>query len=629
MTDANQQYRIQQWGDGYFAADGSGRLVVKPAYDLAAGPGDENGPGISLTEVVGQARDAGLGLPLLVRFNDILRHRVGSLVAAFDDAIAEEKYPASYHPIFPIKVNQQRSVVETIASCAAAGLECGSKAELLAVLASSQRDGVIVCNGYKDRDYVHLCLMATTLGYRCYLVLEKLSELNLVISESVRMGVSPVLGLRARLSRVSRGHWQNSGGEKSKFGFSAAQLIEALEKLRGAGLAESVELLHVHLGSQISVLDDITRGVEEAVGFYTELRNRQFPVNVLDLGGGLGVNYDGMGDSGIFSINYGLRDYARALVRTVAAGCASARQPCPELFTESGRALTAHHAVLVTNVVDREFVQTRELRALDDKPESAVESLYRLAEKDVPEADYSTYYQQARSEMRRVVDDFSAGKIDLAQRSLAENCELIICTRVRELLEKTPEKQPETLAKLRERLAARYFLNFSIFQSLPDIWALNQVFPVIPLQRLDEEPGLRAILCDLTCDSDGQVSNYVGRNGIGETLAVHELEDDEEYLMGIFLVGAYQEILGDMHNLFGDTNSVDIELDGSGGFRLAHAEPADTAGEILRYVHFDPEGLLAVLQDKLAASNLLDTDKRSYLKQFKKVLDASTYLTDH
>ncbi|MCH8930424.1 MAG: biosynthetic arginine decarboxylase [Proteobacteria bacterium] len=312
MVDANRQYRVPHWGEGYFRVRSNGEFVVQP-------DAGEQKPGIVLADVIRAAGELSLNLPLLVRFNDILRHRVASLERAFSDALSACEYAADYHPIYPVKVNQQRSVVETIAGCAGAGFECGSKPELMVVLAASAAGGIIVCNGYKDRDYIRLGLIATRMGYRCYLVLEKLSELDLLIDESRRLGVRPLLGLRARLSRISKGHWQNSGGEKSKFGFSATKMIEALERVRGAGLEESLQLLHVHLGSQISSLEDIVQGVEEAASFYAELRAQGFPVATLDLGGGLGVNYDGMGKTDIFSMNYGLREYAqRAAQQSIA-----------------------------------------------------------------------------------------------------------------------------------------------------------------------------------------------------------------------------------------------------------------------------------------------------------------------
>lgn len=618
MVDANRQYRVSHWGEGYFRVSSNGEFVVQP-------DADEQTPGIILADVIRAARKRNLGLPLLVRFNDILRHRVASLDQAFGEAISACEYAAAYHPIYPIKVNQQRSVVETIAGCAGAGFECGSKPELMVVLATSQAGGIIVCNGYKDRDYVRLALIATRMGYRCYLVLEKLSELGLLIDESRQLGVRPLLGLRARLSRISEGHWQNSGGEKSKFGFSATQMIEALERVRGAGLEESLQLLHVHLGSQISSLEDIAQGVEEAASFYAELRGQGFPVATLDLGGGLGVNYDGMGKTDIFSMNYDLPEYAKVLVETVANSCAEARQPCPELFTESGRALTAHHAVMITQVVDQETPPATKAAVQPGSLAPAVLQLFELSIAEIDDSNCDCVYDDTKSAMASAVDAFSTGHIDLAQRSQAEQLERKVCMRLRDHLEASPDLRPSLLTELRERLARRFFVNLSVFQSLPDIWALNQVFPIMPLQRLTEEPNQRAVLCDLTCDSDGRIDSYIDRDGLGNTLAVHDLAENEGYLLGIFLVGAYQEILGDMHNLFGDTDSVDVETDDDGNFRLVHAEPADTAGEVLRYVHFEADGLLAVLQGKLQDSDLPDEEKTRYQGQFENVLRSSTY----
>ncbi len=617
--DANQRYRVPNWGEGYFRVSSDGEFVVQP-------DADEQSPGIVLAEVIRAAGNRNLELPLLVRFNDILRHRVGSLDKAFGDAISACDYSANYHPIYPIKVNQQRSVVETIAGCAGAGLECGSKPELMVVMAASQAGGIIICNGYKDRDYICLGLIATRMGYRCYLVLEKLSELDLLIAESRRLGVRPLLGLRARLSRISKGHWQNCGGEKSKFGFSASKMIDAMARVRAAGLDESLQLLHVHLGSQISSLEDIAQGVEEAASFYAELRAQGFPVTTLDLGGGLGVNYDGMGKTDIFSMNYSLPEYAQMLVATVAKSCAAARQPCPELFTESGRALTAHHAVMITQVVDQESPPVARAAAQPGSMAPAVLQLYELANTEINDSNCDSVYIDARSAMASAVDAFSTGHIDLTQRAQAEQLERQVCLRLCGHLEASSDLQPGLLAELRERLARRFFLNLSVFQSLPDIWALNQVFPIMPLQRLTEDPNECAVLCDLTCDSDGRIDSYINRNGLENTLAVHSLAENESYLLGIFLVGAYQEILGDMHNLFGDTDSVDVEMDEDGSFRLIHAEPADTAAEVLRYVHFEADGLLAALQGKLLASDLADDERMQYLGKFEEVLKSGTYL---
>jgi arginine decarboxylase len=464
------------------------------------------------------------------------------------------------------------------------------------------------------------------MGYRCYLVLEKLSELDLLIDESRRLGVRPLLGLRARLSRISEGHWQNSGGEKSKFGFSASKMIDAMDRVREAGLEESLQLLHVHLGSQISSLEDIAQGVEEAASFYVELRGQGFPVATLDLGGGLGVNYDGMGKTDIFSMNYSLREYAQILVATVAKSCVAARQPCPELFTESGRALTAHHAVMITQVIDQDSPPAAKAAARPGSLAPAVLQLHELAETEIDDSNCDTIYDDAISAMANAVDAFSTGQIDLNQRSQAEQLERQVYMRLRTHLEAAPDLQPRLLAELHERLARRFFLNLSVFQSLPDIWALNQVFPIMPLQRLTEDTKQCAVLCDLTCDSDGRIDSYINRNGLGNTLAVHDLAENEAYLLGIFLVGAYQEILGDMHNLFGDTDSVDVETDENGNFSLVHAEPADTAGEVLGYVHFEAAGLLAVLQGKLQQSDLADEEKAQYLGQFEDVLKSGTYL---
>ena len=622
MAGADDHYRIEKWSDGYFKAGANGRLLACPK-------GSASSPdGIALHDVVDAARDQGLSLPLLVRFCEILETRVRSLTTAFSSAMERHNYGAAFHPVYPIKVNQQRSVVDTIAATGYAGFECGSKPELLAVMASQKAGGIIVCNGYKDRDYLQLGLMATKMGFRCYLVLEKLSELDLAIKLSRKSGIEPMFGLRARLSRVSRGHWQNSGGAKSKFGFSAAGLVKALSRFEKANMIGCVRLLHVHLGSQISSLDDIEKGVEEASNFYASLRHRGCSVDVLDLGGGLGINYDGMNDLGIFSINYGLDEYAEKLVGCVVNTCAQQDLPHPELFTESGRALTAHHAVLVTDVVDQEPAQLSDLPTNESETTGPVEQLHTLrAACTTGDQHARQCYEQANDLMTEVLDGFSVGAINLAQRANAEHCHQDICIALLGVLEKAPGEDHALLDELRERRALRGFLNLSIFQSLPDIWALDQVFPIVPLQRLDERPDRRAVLCDLTCDSDGRIDRYVGRSGLGNTLAVHDFDTNDGYLLGVFLVGAYQEILGDMHNLFGDTDSVDVVVDGHQGFRLTHAEPADTAAQVLAYVHFEPDVMLEKLKQKLDTATLSEDQRTHFLNSIRGLLSSSTYMS--
>ena len=619
---ALQNYGIARWGDGYFEIGPDGRLVARPRPSSPAT--------VDLYQVAHEVRDAGLSWPVLVRFTDILRDRVAALRGAFARACTELGYPGSYTAIYPIKVNQQRTVVEQVLAGGngGVGLEAGSKPELIAVLAMSRPDGVVVCNGYKDREYIRLALIGRALGHRVYIVVEKPSEVELVLAESADLGVEPLLGVRIRLSSSAAGKWQNSGGEKAKFGLSATQLLELLERLRAAGRLQCLRLLHSHIGSQIPNLRDIRRGVGEVARFFQELRRLGAAIDVVDVGGGLGIDYEGTGSRHYCSINYTIDDYAREVVKAIGRVCDEHDLPTPAIFTESGRALTAHHAVLITNVIDREPAPAgiRDPREADDAPEA----LHALAEL-VREADSAPpleLYQEARHGLDEAHDLFERGEITLEERALGEQMYFAICHRLRPRLLSTSRRQRDLLDALNEQLAERVFCNFSLFQSLPDVWAIDQVFPVVPLHRLNEAPEVSGVLHDLTCDSDGCINQYVDQDGVEATLPLHASKPGEEYLIGIFLVGAYQEILGDLHNLFGDTDAVDLELDAAGGYRLSQPERGDSIEEMLRYVHFDPDQMLQSFRDKLRHAGIAERTADEFYGELKAGLYGYTYLED-
>jgi arginine decarboxylase len=630
MTDwqiqkAREVYNIPYWGGGYFDVNGAGRVIVRP---------DRNSDhaGLDLYDLAAEVRSQGLSLPVLVRFVDILRDRVDVLCNAFARAMAEDDYTGAYTAVYPIKVNQQRSVVDAIRSHGGArvGLEAGSKPELMAVLALSSADrGVIICNGYKDSEYIRLALIGRRLGHRVYIVVEKLSELEVIIRESRAMGIAPMLGVRVRLASLGAGKWQNTGGEKSKFGLSATQVLRVVERLREENMLDCLQLVHFHLGSQIANIRDIQRGMREAARYYAELLRLGAGINTVDVGGGLGIDYEGTRSRSFCSINYSVDEYAKNIVHIVWETCAEHGLPHPDIITESGRAMTAHHAVLITNVIDLERVPDLGTvpPAGEDEP-LIIKDLSALYEADVNTRSAVEAYHDAAHWLSEAQGMYTHGLLTLEQRARAEELYFAVCRKVSSLLQTPARSHREVVDELNEKLADKYFCNFSVFQSVPDVWAIDQIFPIAPLHRLDEPPARRAVLQDLTCDSDGRISYYVDREGIETTLPLHSIEPGQDYLLGLFLVGAYQEILGDMHNLFGDTDSVDVSLTADGGHELHNPRRGDTVGDVLRYVHIRAEELLDVLRGKLARATLDDAQRAAYLAELEAGLSGYTYLED-
>lgn len=610
--DSAALYSLPAWSAGYFSADARGRLCVQ---------------GIPVAEVVDAARHQGLRLPLLLRFGGILRDRVDTLCAAFDAACAAQDYAGRYTAVYPIKVNQQRSVVAQIAAHGGqrVGLEAGSKPELLAVLALGEPGQPVVCNGYKDAEYIRLALHGQQLGSQVTLVVEKLSELPLILREADALGVQPRLGIRVRLASIGAGNWQNTGGEKSKFGLTASQVLRAVDTLRAAGQLECLRLLHVHLGSQIANVRDIQRGMTETARVYAELHALGAPVACVDVGGGLGVDYDGTRSRGPCSMNYTVTEYATNIVRTLADVCAEAGVPQPDIISESGRALTAHHALLVTDVVDSDIEPPAQPAAPDDDAPALLHELWaewqRLAALPALEAVHDSAHWLAEAQA-----GFLHGRLSLAQRGHAERLARAIQHSLVQRLDEGVRAERDARDDLSERLAGKYFLNMSVFQSVPDVWGIDQVFPILPIERLDERPTVDVTLCDLTCDSDGRIDQYVQRTGLMPTLPLHALRDGEPYRVAICLVGAYQEILGDLHNLFGDTDTVNVEPDAAGGWQLAEPERGDTAAELLGIVHHAPDELIDRLRKRLAVAGLDGEPARRAQQTFEAVLGGYTYL---
>lgn len=620
LTQARDTYGIDHWGDGYFDIGDNGNVVVKPTRNPEHGQADLHG-------IAHELRQEGLSWPILVRFTDILRDRVKLLQEAFNCARAAMDYSGDYTPVFPIKVNQERGVVQGILNNGhyPIGLEAGSRSELLAILALSD-GGTVVCNGYKDRAYIRLALIGRRLGMNVFIVVEKLSELELILSEAAALDVEPQLGVRVRLSTLGSGKWQNSGGEKSKFGLHANEILKLLQRLKEHEALSWLKLMHFHMGSQIGNITDIKTALREAGRYYAELRRLGAPIAWADVGGGLGVDYEGTRSASDCSINYSVAEYAHTIVRAFAEICAEYGLPHPHLITEAGRAMSAHHAVLITNIIDVEAVADDPTPPMNAHAQPVIDLAGRL--RALQSEPVLAIYHDAQFDLAEARAMYVQGKLGLSELAEAERLNAAICHGVRRRLDVRLRAQRELLDELNERLADKVFCNFSLFQSMPDAWAIDQIFPVMPLQRLNEEPTRRAVIQDLTCDSDGRIDAYIDRQSIETTLPMHVTIPDEPYLLGIFLVGAYQEILGDMHNLFGDTHSVNVELDGQGGYRFVDPTHGDGADDLLRYVHIDPEELERAYRKKLGESGLSLERRKQFESELMAGLQSYTYLEE-
>lgn len=624
IEQARDTYNTAHWSAGYFDINKSGNLIARPDRDTES-------EGIDLFSLAREIGEAGLSLPVLVRFSNILHDRVDQICNAFTQAMQLENYQGTYTVVYPIKVNQQHRVVEEIIRHGGkrVGLEAGSKPELMAVLALADANGgVVICNGYKDREYIRLALIGKLLGMHIYIVVEKLSELDLIIAEAKTLDIQPLIGMRVRLASISQGNWQNTGGEKSKFGLSAAQVFEMIKRLKEADMAESLQLLHCHLGSQIANIRDIQRGMQEVARYYVELRHLGIDISCVDVGGGLGVDYEGTRSRSFCSINYTVQEYANNVVHAFWEVCSNEQMPFPNIISESGRALTAHHAVLLTEVIDCEQVPDLDEQhsVAEDAPQIIKDLDYGLQNISLRSA--LEVYHDAVHWLSMAQDMYTHGVLSLQQRAQAEQIYYATCHKVRPLLQAASRTHRQVLDELNEKLTDKYFCNFSVFQSIPDVWAINQTFPVMPIHRLDEAPTRRAVITDLTCDSDGRIDSYVDKEGVETTLPLHPIRPREPYILGIFLVGAYQEILGDMHNLFGDTNSVNIEMSPQGKYRLMNPQHGDSVDAVLRYVQFNPEDLLQAYHDKISATDLGVDRRRLCLETLKDGLTGYTYLEE-
>ena len=596
---ATRLYAISQWGDGYFFIDANGHVCVRP--DL------QQDTCIDLFEAVRSLQTSGVSLPVLIRFPDILRDRVRRLEQAFKHSSQLHGYLGHYTPVYPIKVNQQGSVVENIIQAENIGLEAGSKPELLAILGLSKPGEVIICNGYKDRAYIRMALMGYKMGQKVFIVIEKLSELALIIAAANDLGVTPLLGVRVRLSTISAGKWQNSGGEKSKFGLHAGEILQLIDELKSAAMLDCLQLMHFHMGSQIANIHDIKLALKEAGQFFFQLQQLGAPINTVDTGGGLGVDYDGSHSRRECSVNYSLSEYADNIVHAFAEICARHSLRHPDIMTESGRAITAHHAVLISNVTEVECFS-----ASPEEPESKHSNILET-------------WHNIQFEISQFREMFVQGDIELKTLAEKEQQYLCACQSIYQELDDSIHSHREIRQELDEKLADKVFCNFSLFQSLPDVWGIGQIFPIMPIHRLDEKPLRRAVIQDLTCDSDGRIDAYVEGQNIEKTLPLHRINTDENYLIGFFMVGAYQEILGDMHNLFGDTHSVNIELNKQ-GYVINHELEGEQVRDLLDYVHIDTEKLQQAYRRKLAQGSLTKQQQQQYLQELVQGLNAYTYL---
>ncbi len=595
---SSELYAVPHWSEGYFAINPQGHVCVRPQRDGECS--------IDVHDVA-QTLATQVSFPVLLRFPDILRDRVQQLQQAFANSCQQHVYQGRYTPVYPIKVNQQGSVVETIVAEQGVGLEAGSKPELLAILGYAN-NGVIVCNGYKDSAYIRMALIGSVMRQRVYIVIEKPSELRLIKEEAARLNVRPLLGVRVRLSSISSGKWQNSGGDKSKFGLHANELLKLLAELEQAGLLDCLQLLHFHMGSQVANIHDIKRALKEAGQFYLQLDQLGAKIKVVDAGGGLGVDYDGSGSRRECSVNYTMTEYAENIVASFAELCHAHHLPHPDIFTESGRAITAHHALLLTQVTEVESIVPE---AITHPPEPG---------KHLVESWHNTQYSIDEARAMFVQGDLSLQQLARIERDYVQACHAI-----RQQLDVSNHNQREIAAELDEKLADKLFCNFSLFQSMPDIWGIAQVFPIMPIHRLDEQPTRRGVIQDLTCDSDGRIDHYVDRQNIENTLPVHEIKNAEEYILGFFMLGAYQEILGDMHNLFGDTHSFNVEVNGD-SYQINSFLEGEHVSDLLDYVHIDPQCLMATYQSKLQQAELPEGLQTQYLQELQAGLKAYTYL---
>jgi arginine decarboxylase len=624
VGDSSEIYGVKYWGNNYFSINDAGNVQAHPSGADAAK--------IDLKELVDEVARRGIGLPLLIRFSDILRSRIVELNETFKRAIAEYGYKGDYKGVYPIKVNQHRYVVEEIVQFGRPyhyGLEAGSKPELLAVMAMlDDEEALIVCNGYKDEEYIETALMASKLGRTVLIVVEKFSELSLIAETAKKMGVRPRIGIRVKLAAKGSGRWEASGGDRSKFGLSTREVVEGINFLRANDLLNCFELLHFHLGSQISAIRAVKNALREAGRFYVEVCRLGAPLKYFDAGGGLGVDYDGSQTNFASSMNYSTQEYANDIVFSLQEICDAGGVAHPTIVTESGRAVVAHHSMLVVDILGvGEFDVGKAPEQIGTDASRVVKNLFE-AFRDVSRKNVLETYHDALEYKEEALQLFNLGNLSLPERVVAEDIFWAVCQKLLKMVREMREV-PEELEGLERALSDTYFCNFSMFQSLPDIWAIDQLFPIMPIHRLNEEPTRRAVLADITCDSDGKIDHFIDRRDVKPVLELHPV-NGQDYYLGIFLIGAYQEILGDLHNLFGNTNTVHVAMAAGGGYQIEHVVTGDTVTDVLKYVSYSREELVARVRrfaELAVRANRMSLDEtRSMLRLYEEGLAGYTYL---
>ena len=624
IDDSTELYEVERWGKGYFRIADCGSLQVRP---------DRNSEhAIDIKSLIDQLQARGLDAPVLLRFNGLLKDRLRRLNEVFDKAIVENEYKGNYCCVYPIKVNQQRSVVQKIVEYGQPygfGLEAGSKPELLAVVAITSPETPVICNGFKDDEFVEIALRAQQVGRNVVPVVEKYSELELILKHAARIDMKPRIGIRVKLAARGSGRWQSSGGYRSKFGLTVSEVLRALEHLESLGMADCFELLHFHLGSQITNIRMLTAAVNEAARVYCELSKRGAGLQFLDVGGGLGVDYDGSQTNFESSMNYSLQEYANDVVFHIANVCREAEVPEPDIITESGRAIAAFHSALIFEAIGVSE-QGGQVELPKEVPQDFEQPVHTLAMtyEGVCSRNLLESFHDAQAALEMSMNLFAGGYLPLDQRVMAEDYYFAICRRIQSLA-KELDYVPEELQGLDRMLSDTYFCNFSLFQSMPDSWAISQLFPMMPIHRLNEKPVRDAVLADITCDSDGKIDTFIDRRDVKKTLPLHAT-NGEPYYLGAFLIGAYQEILGDLHNLFGDTNMVHVELGEDGRVSLGTILKGETVREVLDYVEFDGRDLIDRLQadvERAVNENRIDFKQAGELMKFyENGLNGYTYL---
>ena len=624
IEDSAELYNINGWGLKYFSINEKGHVAVTPREGYAS---------VDLKELMDELQVRDVTAPVLLRFPDILDNRIEKISKCFKQAADEYGYTAQNFIIYPIKVNQMRPVVEEIVSHGKKfniGLEAGSKPELHAVLAiNTDKNSLIICNGYKDENYIELALLAQKMGRRIFLVVEKLNELKLIADISKRLKIRPNIGIRIKLASSGSGKWEESGGDGSKFGLNSSELLDALDFLERTKMTDCLKLIHFHIGSQITKIRRIKNALKEASQFYVQLQNMGFHVEFVDIGGGLGVDYDGTrSSSSESSMNYSIQEYVNDSVSALVDACVKNDLPQPNIITESGRSLTAHHSVLVFEVLETTSLPIwDENKELGANPHELVDELYKIWD-NMNQPRLLESWHDALQIREEALDLFGLGLLDLRTRAQIEQLFWSVAREVNEIASDM-KHAPEELRKISKLLPDKYFCNFSLFQSLPDSWSIDQLFPIMPISRLDERPDRTATIQDITCDSDGKINNFISPHGSNSHLAVHALNNKEPYYIGVFLVGAYQEILGDMHNLFGDTNAVHVSVY-KDRYEIDQVIDGETVAEVLDYVQFSPKKLVRSVEtwvtSSMKAGVITPEEGREFLSNYRSGLYGYTYL---